>query len=84
MPPNMILNALFVLIRGYHLRRYMLILTQTQKKHSCQIFTNISAGFFRTTVTVLQMHLQYCDSSPEEASRYVGENLTRMFLLCLC
>ena len=26
----------------------MLILTQTRKKHSCQIFTNISAGFFRT------------------------------------
>ena len=32
----------------------MLILTQTQKKKFCQIFTNIAAGFIRTTVTVLQ------------------------------
>ena len=31
----------------------MLILTQTQiKQSSCQIFTNTSAGFFRTTVII--------------------------------
>ena len=45
----------FMSLMGVMIHRYMLILTQTQKKHSCQIFTNISAGFFRTTVTVLQM-----------------------------
>ena len=39
-----------------YVHRYMLILTQTQiKQNSCQIFTNTSAGFLRTTVIVLQM-----------------------------
>ena len=42
-------------------------------------------GTYHLHVTVYCLvHLHYCDSSPEEASRYVGENLTRMFLLCLC
>ena len=31
------------------------------------------------------IHLQYCGSSPKEASRCVGENLIRtLFYLCLC
>ena len=31
------------------------------------------------------IHLQYCDSSPEEASSCVGENVTRnVFCDCLC
>ena len=42
-------------------------------------------GTYHLHVTVYCLvHLQYWNSSPEEASRYVGENLTRMFLLCLC
>ena len=32
-------------------------------------------GAYHTAVYCL-IHLQYCDSSPEEASRCVGENLT--------
>ena len=60
-----------------NIHRYILVLTQTIKN-------KFLVKFSPTQPLASSGLLQYCDSSPEEASSCVGDNLTRNLFLIVC